>query len=300
MDHIRSMQVFSRICEVRSFARVAGDFGLARSTVTEIVKQLEERLGTSLLYRTTRVVRPTQDGEAYYQRCAEILSRIDEADSAFATAVPQGILRIEVHGILARHFLLPALPDFRARYPDLDIHISEGDRLVDLVREGVDCSLRVGTPEDSDMIVRKVAELSEITCASPAYLAQYGTPHSLDDLDGHVMVGFRSSVRDSVIPLDFVLPDGRIDTRMLPAPIVVNGAETYAECGRKGMGLIQRPLYGAIDDINTGRMVEVLADTRPVPSPVSVLYRRDRHLSARVRVFIDWVVLVFAGAQDQT
>jgi DNA-binding transcriptional LysR family regulator len=146
MDRFDAMRVFSRVVERRSFTAAAEDTGLPRSTVTDAVKQLEARLGVRLLQRTTRHVSPTLDGEAYYQRCLTILSDIEDAEGAFAGAKPKGMLRVDVHGTLARHFVLPSLPSFLEAYPDIEFYMSEGDRLVDLVREGIDCVLRVGTP----------------------------------------------------------------------------------------------------------------------------------------------------------
>ncbi|THH38906.1 LysR family transcriptional regulator [Aliishimia ponticola] len=287
MDRLDAMDLFTRIVEARSFTKVASDLGLPRSTLTDAIKRLEARLGVSLLHRTTRVVRPTLDGEAYYRRCLSILSEVEDAEAAFSGAQPKGRLRVHVHGILARHFLLPSLPDFVARYPELEIEIGEGDRLVDLVREGVDCVLRVGVPADSDLIIRKLASLEEVTCASPAYLDRFGTPETLDALEGHQMVGFKSTATGAVLPLEFVI-NGQVKAVSLPAPVTVSGADTLAHCGRLGLGLIQKPRYSAAEDLASGRLVEVLRDTPPPASPVSILYPRARHLSARVRAFVDW------------
>lgn len=292
MDRLDAMNVFTRIVEARSFTKVATDLGLPRSTVTDAIKTLENRLGVSLLHRTTRVVRPTLDGEDYYRRCLSILSEIEDAEDAFAGTTPKGKLRVEVHGILARHFLLPTLPDFMARYPNLELHIGEGDRLVDLVREGVDCALRVGAPIDSDMIGRKLGELDEMTCASPAYLERFGTPLTIEDLDRHQMIGFRSTATATIMPLEFV-QNGKILRLSLPASVTVSGAETLAHCARLGLGIIQKPRYSSADDLAGGRLVELLKDTPPPSSPVSVFYPRDRHISPRVRAFIDWAAKAF-------
>lgn len=287
MDRLEAMDVFTRIVEVRSFTKAASDLGLPRSTLTDAIKRLEARLGVSLLHRTTRVVRPTLDGEAFYRRCRSILSEVEDAETAFTGAQPKGKLRVHVHGTLARHFLFPTLPDFLSRFPEIDLQIGEGDRLVDLVSEGVDCVLRVGVPVDSDMIVRRLATLEEVTCASPAYLEKFGTPKTLDALKGHQMVGFRSTATGGVLPLEF-LERGEVRSLTLPVSVEVSGAETLAECGRLGLGLIQKPRYSCADDLARGRLVEVLGSTPPPPLPVSILYPRARHLSARVRAFIDW------------
>ena len=173
MDRFDAMRVFARVTERRSFTLAAEDLGLPRSTVTDAVKDLERRLVVRLLQRTTRHVSATLDGEAYYQRCLSIVADIEEAEGAFAGVKPKGLLRVDVHGTLARHFVLPGLPRFLEAYPEIELHISEGDRLADLIREGIDCVLRVGEPKDSDMIVRRVAMLDEVTLASPIYLKQH-------------------------------------------------------------------------------------------------------------------------------
>src|SRR5258708_10260312 len=167
MDRFDAMRVFTRIVERRSFTRAADDLGLPRSSVTDAVKGLEARLGVRLLRRTTRHVSPTLDGEAYYRRCLALIADLEDAEAAFGGAKPKGLLRVDVHGTLARHFVLPCLPDFLSEYPEIELYMSERDRLVDLVREGVDCVLRVGDLQDSDMVARRVAVLEEITCAAP-------------------------------------------------------------------------------------------------------------------------------------
>ncbi|WP_119255487.1 LysR family transcriptional regulator [Shinella zoogloeoides] len=292
MDKLEAMRVFTRVVERRSFTLAAEDTGLPRSTVSDAVKDLEARLGVQLLQRTTRHVSPTLDGEAYYRRCLAILSDIEDAEGAFAGAKPKGLLRVDVHGTLARHFVLPNLPDFLIRYPDIEIYMSEGDRLVDLVREGIDCVLRVGAPQDSDMVGRTVAMLDEVTLAAPAYIARHGTPQHPDALDGHQMIGFRSSATGSVLPLEFIVGGGLREI-VLPATVSVNAAESYVAAARLGLGLIQIPRYHAEVAITAGDLVEVLADFPPTSTPVSLLYPRNRQLSPRVRVFVDWIVSLF-------
>ncbi|HEY0181834.1 MAG TPA: LysR family transcriptional regulator [Rhodopila sp.] len=296
MDRLDAMRVFARVVERRSFTLAAEDTGMPRSTVTDAVKQLEARLGVRLLQRTTRHVSATLDGEAYYRRCLTILADIEEAEGAFADAKPKGPLRVDVHGTLARHFVMPNLPKFLATYPDIELYMSEGDRLVDLIREGIDCVLRVTTPQNSEMIVRRIAELEEVTVASPAYLKTFGTPKHPDALaEGHRMVGFRSSATGAVLPLEFKVGD-HLSTVLLPAPMSVNAAESYFSAAKLGLGLIQIPRYHAEYALGTGELVRVLEDFPPSPSPVSVLYPHSRQLSPRVRVFISWLVKIFDRA----
>src|SRR5262245_5042180 len=204
MDRLGAMRVFARVVERRSFTLAAEDLSLPRSTVTDAVKQVEQRLGVRLLQRTTRHVSPTLDGEAYYQRCVTILADIEDAEGAFVGVKPRGLLRVDVHGTLARHFVLPSLPSFLRTYPNIEIFMSEADRFVDPVREGSDCVLRVGVLRDSDMIARQVAMLEEITVAAPAYIEAHGRPQHPDMLaSGHRMVGYHSSALGAVLPLEF-------------------------------------------------------------------------------------------------
>jgi DNA-binding transcriptional LysR family regulator len=293
MDQLGAMRLFARIVEQRSFTLAAQDIGIPRSTATQVLKRLEERLNARLLQRTTRTVTPTLDGEAYYRRCLAILADIEDAESAFKGAKPRGPLHADVHGTLARHFLFPRLPDFLRRYPHIQLQISEGDRLVDLVREGVDCVLRVGSLSDSSMVGRSVAMLDEITAASPAYLQHHGTPRTPDDLGGHIAVGFVSSVTGTTIPLEFTV-GGTVRHCALPSVVSVNGADSFVAAARLGLGLIQAPRYHLESDLAAGRLVTVLDDFPPTPTPVSLLYPQRRQLSPRVRVFIEWVSQVFA------
>jgi DNA-binding transcriptional LysR family regulator len=184
--------------------------------------------------------------------------------------------------------MLPGLPRFLAQYPDLRLHIGEGDRLVDLVREGVDCVLRAGELRESDFIARRVAILPEATVASADYVARFGLPRRWDALDGHRMIGFRSSATGSVLPLEFMV-EGVRETVTLPSRLSVNSADTYEAACRHGLGLIQVPRYSIEADLAAGALIECLPETPPSPTPVYVLYPRSRQLNLRVRVFIDWV-----------
>jgi DNA-binding transcriptional LysR family regulator len=294
MDRLDTMRLFARVVERRSFTLAAQDLNLPRSTATEAIKQLESRLGVRLLQRTTRHVMPTLDGEAYHRRCVAILGDVEEAEAAFTGVKPTGLLRIDVHGTLARHFVMPNLPRFLEQYPAIQLHIGEGDRFVDLVREGVDCVLRVGELQDSAMVGRRVALLEEGTFASPAYLARAGALSTLEDVERHRMIGFVASATGNVIPLEFKVGD---DLRHLTPALAlsVTSGETMVAAARMGLGLIQVPRYHVEPDLAAGTLVEVLTEFRPTPTPVSLLYPRSRQLSPRVRVFIDWVTQEFAA-----
>lgn len=293
MDRLTSMQVFTRVVERRSFTRAAEDLDLPRSTISDAIRALEARLGVRLLQRTTRHVSPTLDGAAYYQRCLSILAEIEDAESAFTSAHPAGHLRVEVHGTLARHVILPALPAFLAAYPDIDIHMSEGDRWADPVREGLDCVVRVGNLPDSGMVARRLTLLDEVTLAAPAYLVRHGRPSHPDDLaGGHRMVGFHSTATGALLPLEFSV-DGQLRQITLPSSFSVTAAESYVAAALLGLGLIQVPHYHVEAMLNAGTLEQVLPAFPPSPSPVFLLYPQNRQLSPRFRVFRDWVVGLF-------
>jgi len=294
MDRIDTLRLLIRVIERRSFTAAASDLNIPRSTATEAIKQLEARLGVRLLDRTTRHVQPTVDGVEYHDRIVAILADIEEADASFSRVQPQGLLRIDVHGHMARHFLLPKLSTFLERYPGINLHIGEGDRLVDLVREGVDCVIRAGDLGESGMVGRRIGLLPELTCASPTYLATRGVPRDLDDLRGHEMVGFLSSKTGGVMPLEFMV-DGVQRVVNLPHRITVNGSDTMAELARLGFGLIQAPRYRFEHDLAQGTLVEVMASCPPAPTPVTILYPQNRQTSPRLRVFLDWAIATFVN-----
>lgn len=295
MDRLDRMQLFTRIVERRSFSAAASDLGLARSTVTESIKQLENDIGVRLLERTTRHVTTTLDGRAFYERCLAILAEVDEAENIFRDTQPRGLLRVDAHGFLTRTFLLPRLHEFLDRYPLLELQIGQGDRLVDLVREGVDCVIRAGEVTDSGLIMRRLGTISEITCASPAYVERHGMPQSPDALAGHAAVGFISSRTGQIMPLEFTV-EGEVRYVTLQARLTVNNSDTLIDLARRGYGLMQAPRYRLQRDIDEGTLVEVLAGFPPPPTLLSALYPQNRHLAPRVRVFIDWIVKVFAEA----
>jgi len=221
-----------------------------------------------------------------------LIADLEDAEGAFGGARPRGLLRLEVQGTLARHFLLPNLPKFFAEYPDIEINMSESDRWIDLIREGVDCVLRFGHLPDSDMIARQVVVLERLTCAAPNYLARHGTPTDPGALHGHRMIGLRSLTTGRLRPMEFVIGD-TLQEITLPVIMSVTGPESYLATARLGLGLVQVPRFHAETDLAQGTLVQVLPECPPPSVPVSLLYPRNRQLSPRVRVFIDWVMRSF-------
>jgi DNA-binding transcriptional LysR family regulator len=292
MDRFDAMRVFTRIVERRSFSKAAEDLGLPRSSVTDAVRGLEVRLGVRLLLRTTRQVSPTLDGEAYYQRCVRLIADVEEAEGAFVGAKPSGLIRADVHGTQARHFLLPGLPRFRQQYPDIRLYLSEAHQPLDMIREGFDCILRAGDLSDSPLIKRRLATLDRATFASPDYLSRFGTPRTPDDLEGHERVGLLAPDTSEITPLVFCAA-GKVRQVTLPSTVTVTGPETNVASACAGLGLIQAPRYRVASELAGGALIEVLPDFPPTPLPVHVLYSHTRHLSPRLRVFIDWVAEQF-------
>jgi DNA-binding transcriptional LysR family regulator len=290
MDRFDAMRVFTRIVELGSFTKAADDLHIPRATVTHTIKQMEARLGVRLLQRTTRQVSVTLDGDAYYARCVQLMADLEETESAFSAAAtnPSGKVRIDLQGSLAMHFILPRLPEFCALYPQIELEIGMGDRAVDLVREGYDCVLRAGEPRDSSLVIRRVARLQQVTVASPAYLEKHGVPDTPEAFGRHQAVNFFSSVSGKILPFDFLV-EGQERSITLPGQIAVSHAEAYVSCCVGGLGLVQLPRYHVQQQLAEGRLVEVMADFRPAPMAVSILYPHQRQLSRRVRVLVDWM-----------
>jgi len=289
-DYLASLRLFTKIVELGSFTRAADAADVSRASASTAIQELELRLGARLLERTTRHVRPTLDGQAFYERCLQILADLDDAESSLrqvATA-PRGVLRVDMHGAHAMHIVLPQLPDFHEQYPEVELVISSGDRLVDLVREGVHCVIRAGTPRDSSLAVRRLASVPQVVCASPDYLKRFGTPRKPADLVSHQVVGFFSSSGTLKYPLEFVA-GSRLSSMSLKSWVSVSDSENYVLCALRGCGLIQLPRFHVQACLDQGLLVEVLPGHPSPPVLISALYPYRRHMPQRLRVFIDWV-----------
>jgi DNA-binding transcriptional LysR family regulator len=290
MKTIEGLQIFTRVAELSSFTQAAERLGLPKARVSTVVQQLESELGTRLLHRTTRRVQLTQDGQAFYERCKDVLADMDELQAMFQHGVQslRGRLRVDMPTLIARNQLIPRLPEFLAEHPQIDIELSSTDRRVDLVREGFDCVLRVGTLVDSGLVARPLGELRQINCASPAYLQQYGTPHTLDDLAAHRLVHYAPTL--GAKPSGWEYQDqGRTRTVAMAGALTVNSTEAYQTACIAGLGLIQAPAAGLQSLIEQGLLVEVMPEHRAPSLPMSLLYANRRNLPKRVQVFMAWV-----------
>ncbi|WP_025600767.1 LysR family transcriptional regulator [Burkholderia sp. WSM2230] len=298
LDRITAMRTFIRIVDTNSFTRAAESLNIPRATATTIVQNLEALLGIQLLVRTTRRISVTPEGAAYYERCAQILADIDEMEASIRHATDNltGRLRIEMPGSVASAIVLPALDDFHMRYPNLDLAIGVSNRMVDLVSEAIDCSIQLGELPDSTLVARQLGTLEHVTCASPAYLARYGTPTDLDDLRGHVAVNCMSPHNGREVAFDFEV-DGEAQSVKVNGYIKVSDEQAYLTCGLQGHGLIQPARIAAQPYLDSGQLREVLPQWKPVPMPVSVAYLKNRRVSPRVRAFVDWLAELFEKAE---
>lgn len=296
MDRLKAMQVFVRIVEANSYTKAAETLDLPRAALTATIKKLEAFLGTQLLQRTTRRLSLTPDGADYFKKCLDILQAVEDAEGTFrgqGTAKPKGRLRVELPGAVGRNLVMPHIGAFCRDYPDIDLVVSLSEQVKDLTREGLDCSLRVGDLQDSSMIGRRIGNMGFLTCAAPAYLAAHGTPRTLDDLHAHRGVTHFSGRTGRPFDWDFVT-DGRVVTMAVRGAIAVNDPDAYIICALQGMGLIQAARYQVRHHLASGALVEVLQGWAPEPYPLHVVYPTNRHLSAKLRVFVDWAVELFA------
>ncbi|WP_300726318.1 LysR family transcriptional regulator [Pseudomonas sp.] len=293
MDRFNAMLVFTRIIELGGFAKAADSLAMPRASVTVLIKQLEAHLGVQLLHRTTRQVSPTLEGTAYYQRCVRLLTDLEEAEGLFRGSQPKGTLRVEMPAAVGQRVVFPALPEFTERYPLIGLEIGLNDRPVDLIREGVDCVIRGGLTLDDSLVARPLVLMDQVTCASPGYLQRHGVPQGLDDLEGHRMVEYFSGLSGKRYGLEFQQGD-QVLLIDLPKQVSVNSAQGYLAACEAGYGLVQTPHYHAAQPMREGRLREVLGDCLPPPLALTALYPPHRHLSSRVRVFVDWLVDVCA------
>jgi LysR family transcriptional regulator for bpeEF and oprC len=290
MDRIDLFRIFARVAECASFTRAAGTLGLPRSSVSAAIAELEGRLGARLLNRTTRKVTLTQDGTAFYERCLRLLADMEETETLFRQggATPAGKLRVDVPGRVGRLIIAPALPDFLARYPQLDIELGVTDRAVNLVEDQIDCALRVGPLSDSSLIARPLGILTLINAASPAYLARHGTPLHPDDLPRHQAILYASPSTGRVENWEWQ-ENGTIHSLPVQGRVTVNSAEAYIACCLAGLGLIQIPAYDVRHHLEAGELVDIMPARRAAPMPVTLLYPHRQHASHRLHIFADWL-----------
>lgn len=295
MDRFDLLRIFLRIADSGSFTRAAEQLDLPRATVSVALRQLEANLGVRLLHRTTRRVSLTPDGEALRERAAALVEDLHALERQFRPEGDdlRGCLRVDAPSRIARRFIVPAWPDFLARYPGIELELGADDQLIDLAREGVDCALRVGPLAPSSLVARPLGAFKMINCASPAYLARRGTPQSPDALDAHWVIHY-GPVPDTRTHNWVWLADGQTQGRRVARHLSVHHVETYIAGALAGLGLIQVPLFDVRAHLAAGELIEVMPDARPAPLPVHLVYPHRQHLSRRVQVFLDWIAELLA------
>jgi LysR family transcriptional regulator for bpeEF and oprC len=302
MDQLAAMRAFSRVVEVGTFTRAAELLGMPKPTLSKLIQGLEGHLRTKLLNRTTRRVTVTADGAAYYDRVVRILADLDELDSnmTLSQASPKGRLRIDISASLALLILIPALPQFHARYPDIQIDLGVTDRPVDLVGENVDCVVRAGEITDQSLIARRIGEFGFVFCAAPSYLAQHGVPQHPAELErDHSMVGYFSSTTGQPFPM--IVSRGNEQLEIEGRTIVaVNDGNAYLAAGLAGLGVMALPHFMVDQHLAAGALMPVLAEWSMPPVPLYVVYPPNRHLSTKLRIFVDWVAELFAASLLRT
>lgn len=298
MNRIEAMHIFARVAELASFTRAADSLGLPKASASMAVQQLEAQLGTQLLHRTTRRVQLTEDGQRFYERCKDVLADLDELNSMFQQA-PQalrGRLRVDMNTGIAKH-VIAKLPQFLREHPQIQVEMSCTDRRVDVVAEGFDCVVRVGTLADSSLIVRPLGQYRIANCASPAYLHAHGVPQTLEDLARHQLIHYVSTLGQRPPGFEY-MEAGACRYVAMPSVLTVNSIEAYESGCLAGLGIIQSPRAGVLHQLQAGRLVEVLPHYQAEPMPVSLLYAQRRNVSARVQVFMDWLTHVLAPYLD--
>jgi DNA-binding transcriptional LysR family regulator len=296
LDRIEEIRGFAAVADARSFSQAARRLGISAAQISKLVARLEDRLGVRLLNRTTRDVSLTDTGRAYLARARDLLETFDQLESSVGdTAGPRGLLRISVPVSFGAVEIGPALLDFAAAYGQVGLEVSFSDRAVNLVEEGFDAAVRVGGLTDSSLVARRLASARIVTCASPAYLAQHGTPLAPDDLAG----------REVIIDLNpkdpFVLDFGRGAARQtvrVDGRLRFSSAQACLAAARAGLGIARSPAFAAVDDLRAGHLQSLLCAFEPEPLPIHVAYPHARHLAAKVRAFIDFLAQRFAGEPE--
>ena len=294
MDKLLAMKVFVRVVEAGGITRAADSLRMPKSTVATLLQKLEGQLGVKLLNRTTRRIALTPDGALYYQDCQDILARVAETEESLIrrNASARGRLRVDVPTLMARLVIVPALPHFFERYPDIQLELSSNERQANLIEDGIDCAVWSGELPDSSLVARPIGQLYFATCAAPAYLTRHGYPEHPDDLNEHHCINRFSPRSGDVASWVFAKGNERIQTT-LPGHVALDDENSYVAAAEAGLGIARMPAFVAKEAIEAGRLELVLGDWFPEPSPLFVVYPHKRHLSNKVRVFVDWIAGLF-------
>jgi DNA-binding transcriptional LysR family regulator len=302
MNTVEHMQIFSRVAELASFTQAASSMDLPKATVSTAIAQLEATMGTRLLHRTTRKVQLTHDGQAFYERCKDVLADLDELQTMFQLQGEQalrGRVRIDMSSGIARHAVLPQLPALLDLHPLLEIELSCTERRVDIVREGFDCVLRAGPVQDSSLVARHMGAMRMVNCASPSYIQQHGLPATLADLADHTLVHYANTLGSKPDGFEYANASGT-QTIAMRGAITVNNADAYTAACVAGLGIIQVPYLGVQDLLGRGQLVALLPEHCAPAMPLHLIYANRRNVAKRVRVVMDWLQDVLTAHLEHT
>ncbi|VVN56986.1 HTH-type transcriptional regulator PgrR [Pseudomonas fluorescens] len=290
MDIIESMRIFVQVVDDGSFTRAAEALGIHKPYITKAIQNIECQLGTRILHRTTRKVGVTPEGEEFYRRCRIILDEVSDTFEFFAGAERHisGKLRIDLPIILAKNIIVPALPEFSRLYPDIELIIGASDQSVDIIAEGIDCVVRLGELRDSTLIARKIGSIPMMTCASPKYIEQFGTPNNLEELANHRAVNYFSGPNRKVMEWQFEV-EGTITATRMRSAIMVNDTETFVSSGLAGFGIMHGLRPALEPHVMSGDLVHLLPNIQSPAKPISIIYPDRRYLAPKVKAFADWL-----------
>ena len=290
---IEAMQMFVAVVDHGSYTKAAEALNVHRPALSKLIQNLERELGVKLLHRTTRKVNTTPAGDEFYERSLKLIGELAETLNFFSpTRPPRGKLRIDMQTVLGHAMIIPRLPEFMARYPGLEIFLGVSDNINNLIADGIDCSVRLGDLEDSSLFAKRIGEVALVTCAAPAYIKKHGLPDTLNDLQAHLAVNFMIEQRRQIMPWRFRAHGKAINVKMRSG-IVVDNADALLYCALAGIGMVQGLRPALQRYIDSGRLMEVLPDIPVEPKTVSVLFPDRSHLSPNVRVFVEWVSVLF-------
>ncbi|MGJ5073842.1 LysR family transcriptional regulator [Bradyrhizobium oligotrophicum] len=299
MDKLSSLRAFVKVVESGSFAEAGRQLRLSRSAISKYIGELEQSLGVQLIVRTTRHASPTETGQRYFERAVAILAELDAADQAVSQsqAAPRGLLRVNAPMSFGTMRLGPVVADFMARYPELQLQIVLSDDLLDPVQDGFDVTLRIAELESSSLVARRIMPVERVICAAPAYLARHGTPGSPEELRRHTALTYGFLLTGN----QWKLTGSDGDHWIQPAwSLCVNNAEVLRDVAIKGQGVALIPRFIAADALESGALTAILADYAAPPLALYAIYPPTRHLSVKVRLFIDFLVERFGRERDVT
>ena len=289
MDRLAALEAFVKVAETQSFSEAARRLRASKSVVSRQIAALEAELGARLFQRTTRSMTLTEAGRSYFERASRILADLEDANLSVSQlqATPRGQLRVNAPMSFGLLHLAPALPDFLARYPDVDIDLTMNDRFVDLIDEGFDLAVRVGKLEDSSLVARKLVPVRRVICASPDYLKARGTPQTPDDLTQHACLCY--SNLSMAHEWRFVTEKGAPWPVEVKGRLNVNNGDALKIAALRGLGFVNLPTFIVGSELQAGTLVTVLDRFIPQDASLSAVYPHSRHLSPKVRAFVDFL-----------